>query len=107
MISQYNIGNKLSIRFKNSVVNSTIGQRDDNQNEQFYRTCLYYQLIDNILIELKDRFSLKNLQFLCGISSLTPDSDAFLHFETIKPIASHLNLSLDSLFNEFTVASLC
>ncbi|CAF2050561.1 unnamed protein product, partial [Rotaria magnacalcarata] len=81
-----------------------IGQRDDNQNEEFYRTSIYYQLIDNILIELKDRFSLKNLQFLCGISTLSPDSDSFLHFESIKTFASHLNLNLDFLFNKLTVA---
>ena len=60
-------------------------------------------MIDNILIELKDCFSFKKLQFLCGISSLSPDNDAFLHFETIKPFASHLDWSLDCLFNEFTI----
>ncbi|CAF4260554.1 unnamed protein product, partial [Rotaria magnacalcarata] len=94
----------ISVTFKDSIVNSIIGQRDDNQNEEFYRTSIYYQLIDNILIELKDRFSLKNLQFLCGISTLSPDSDSFLHFESIKTFASHLNLNLDFLFNKLTVA---
>ncbi|CAM4773502.1 unnamed protein product [Rotaria magnacalcarata] len=94
----------ISVTFKDSIVNSIIGQRDDNQNEEFYRTTIYYQLIDNILIELKDRFSLKKLQFLCGISTLSPDSDSFLHFESIKTFASHLNLNLDFLFNKLTVA---
>ncbi|CAM4830586.1 unnamed protein product [Rotaria magnacalcarata] len=74
----------ISVTFKDSTVNSIIGQRDDNQNEEFYRTSIYCQLIDNILIELKDRFYLKNLQFLCGISTLSPDSDIFLHLNQLK-----------------------
>ena len=48
------------IRFKDSIIESTIGQRDDNQNQEYYRAYIDYQLIDNILVELNDRFSPKN-----------------------------------------------
>ncbi|CAF4564601.1 unnamed protein product [Rotaria sp. Silwood2] len=82
---------------------NTVGQRDDNQYEHYYRTCIYYQLIDNILVELRDRFSSRNLQILSGISSLCPESDNFLHFDTLKPFANHLNVDLDALSNELMV----
>ena len=72
----------VSTRFKDSIITTTIGQRDDNENEQYYRAHIYYQLIDNILAELNDRFSSINLQFLCGISSLCPTSDTFLYFDS-------------------------
>ncbi|CAF1470107.1 unnamed protein product [Adineta steineri] len=92
-----------STRFKDSVITSTIGQRDDNLNEEYYRTHIYYQLIDNILTELEDRFSTENLRILSSISSLSPHSETFLHFDLLKPFADHLNFDCDILFNELTV----
>jgi hypothetical protein len=79
----------VSIRCKDSIVTSTNRQRDDNQNEQYYRTYIYYQLIDNIVVELEDRFSSKNLHILASVSSLCSNSDAFLHFVSLKPLAGH------------------
>jgi len=93
----------ISIRFKDSVIESAISQRDDNQNEEYYRTYIYYQLIDNILVELNDRFSPKNLRLLVGISSLSPDSDNFLDFDSLKPCANHFTFDWDVLFNELAV----
>jgi hypothetical protein len=94
----------VSIRYKDCVIESTIGQRDNNENKQYYRTCIYYQLIDNILIELEDRFSSNNLQLLSSISSLCPTSDTFLDFETLKFFAGHLKLDHCILSNELRVA---
>jgi hypothetical protein len=78
----------------------TIGQHDANQNEQYYRTYIYYQLVVNILVELNDRFLSKHLQLLSGISSLCFDSDTLLNFDSLKPFADNLNFDLDILFNE-------
>jgi hypothetical protein len=94
----------VSTRFKDSIITTTIGQRDNNESEQYYRTCIYYQLIDNILVELNDRFSSNNLQILSSVSSLCPDSDMFLHFESLKPFADHLNFDPGVLLNELNVA---
>ncbi|CAF4057641.1 unnamed protein product [Rotaria sordida] len=93
----------VSIRFKDSFIISTVGQRDDSLNEQYYKTHIYYQLIDNILVELKDRFSSKNLHILSSVSSLCPDSDTFLHFDSLKPFADHLNFDRGVLSNELVV----
>ncbi|CAF1128578.1 unnamed protein product [Adineta steineri] len=86
-----------------SIITSTIGQRDDRLNEKYYRTHIYYQLIDNILNELEDRFSTENLRILSSISSLSPHTETFLHFGLLKPFADHLNFDCDILFNELTV----
>ncbi|CAF1518073.1 unnamed protein product [Rotaria sordida] len=93
----------VSIRFKDSIIISTVGQRDDSLNEQYYKTHIYYQLIDNKLVELKDRFSSKNLHILSSVSSLCPDSDTFLHFDSLKPFADHLNFDRGVLSNELVV----
>ncbi|CAF3026083.1 unnamed protein product [Rotaria sp. Silwood2] len=95
----------VSTRFKDSVIISTIGQRDD-ESEYYYRTYIYYQVIDNMLVELEDGFSSKSLQLLSGISSLCPDSNTFLDFDSLKPIANHLNVDLQVLSNELMVVKL-
>ena len=94
----------VSTRYKDSIITTSIGQRDDDQNEQFYRAKVYYQLIDNILMELNDRFSSKNIQILSGISSLCPESDSFLSFDSLKPLADHFDVDSVALCNELTVA---
>jgi hypothetical protein len=94
----------VSTRFKDSVIESTIGQRDYNENKHYYRTHIYYQLIDNILIELEDRFSSSNLQILSSISSLCPTSDTFLDFDALKFFVNHLKFDLVTLSNELKVA---
>ena len=93
----------VSIRFKDSVIESSVGQRDDNENKDYYRTHIYYQLIDNILVELNNRFSSKNLQILSSISSLCPNNDNFLNFDTMKFFADHLKFDLIALCNELNV----
>lgn len=93
----------VSSRITDFIVESTTGQRERNQTEEFYRTRIYYPLIDNMLVEMKERFSSMNLQILSGISSLSPDSDSFLFYDSIKPIADHLNYNLSALRNELSV----
>ena len=88
---------------KDSIITTSIGQRDDHRNEQYYRSCIYYQLIDNVLVELNDRFSSKNIKILSGVSSLCPESDSFLCFDSLKPLANHFNFDSVVLFNELTV----
>ena len=94
----------VSTRYKDSIITTSIGQRDDNRNEEYYRTCIYYQLIDNVLVELNDRFSSKNIQLLSGVSSLCPENDSFLCFDSLKPFADHFNFDSLTLSNELTVA---
>ncbi|CAF2998956.1 unnamed protein product [Rotaria sp. Silwood2] len=94
---------KLSIRFKDVFISTSIGQRDNVNNEDQYRTNLYYPLIDSILIELNDRFSFENMQILNGISALCPDSDNFLKIDVLKPFALQMKTDLHSLDNEIRV----
>ncbi|CAF1388583.1 unnamed protein product [Rotaria sordida] len=86
-----------------SVITSTIGRQDNDENEYYYRIYIDHQVIDNILVEFEDRFSSKNLEILSGISSLCPDSNTFLDFDSLKPIANHLNVDLQVLSNELMV----
>ena len=93
----------VSVKLKDSVVESTIGQRDYNLNEQYYKSNIYFQLIDNILNELQKRFSSNNLKILTGLSSLCPNSSTFLNLDSLKSFAEHLDLNVSALSSELTV----
>ncbi len=46
----------MSTRFKNCLVTSTIGQREEIDNDIKYRTGIFYPEIDSILVEINDYF---------------------------------------------------
>ncbi|CAF3969951.1 unnamed protein product, partial [Rotaria sordida] len=93
----------ISSRFKNVFVFSTIGQRDNLNNENNYRINLFYPIVDAVLIELNDRFSDHNLEILIGISALCPDNENFLQTEILKPFAAQMKADFCSLCNEIQV----
>ncbi len=90
-------------RFSDSIVTSTIGHRDYIDNEEQYRTTIYYPLIDSVLIELNHRFSSETIEILVSVSSLCPNNENFLNFEKLKPFALHLDIDVALLQNELNV----
>ncbi len=64
-------------RFSDSIVTSTFGHRDYIDNEEQYRTTIYYPLIDSVLIELNHRFSSETIEILVSVSSLCPNNENF------------------------------
>lgn len=91
------------LRFKDFLITSTIGNRDDLKTDEEYRTNLFYPILDSILSELKDRFSDDNILILNAISALCPESSNFLHTESIRPFAMQMNVDFPSLCNEIQV----
>ncbi|CAF1216123.1 unnamed protein product [Rotaria sordida] len=91
-------------RFANSIITSTVGHRDDDANDEYrIRTSIYYPLIDAILIELNDRFSNSNLNLLTSLSSLYPENESFLEFQSLSKFADHFNCDRNQLENELNV----
>ncbi|CAF1237482.1 unnamed protein product [Adineta ricciae] len=57
-------------------------------------------MIDTVLLELNDRFSVNNIAILIGISVLCADDDNFLQIDRLKPFALHMKTDFCSLSNE-------
>lgn len=93
----------LSTRFKDCIVMSTIGQREDISDTGEFRDRVFYPVIDAILIEMNDRFSNSNLEILRGISSLSPDSSHFLEVEELTHLCNMLQCDDQLLKNEIEV----
>lgn len=93
----------MSSRFRDCIVSSTIGQRELIDTLSKYRTSIYYPVIDCILIEMKDRFSNTNIEFLRGISSLSPGSSNFLDVKQLEPLCRITQSNLTLLKNEIEV----
>ncbi|CAF1035837.1 unnamed protein product [Adineta ricciae] len=93
----------LSTRFKDCVVMSTIGQRENISSVDEFRDRVFYPVIDAILIEMNDRFSNSNLEIIRGISSLSPDSSQFLEIEELTHLCNMLQCDGQLLKNEIQV----
>ncbi|CAF0946146.1 unnamed protein product [Didymodactylos carnosus] len=81
----------------------TIGHRDYADNQEQYRTSIYYPLIDSVLIELNHWFSSEAMELLSSISSLCSKHEKFLDFEIVKPSELHLDINPNELQNELNV----
>ncbi|CAF1565842.1 unnamed protein product [Rotaria magnacalcarata] len=93
----------ISTRFKNCSVTSTIGQREEIDNDSKYRDFIFYPVIDSILVEMNDRFSKSNMEILRGISSLSLDSSTFLEVKESTDLFTMLQCDIVSLSNEAEV----
>jgi hypothetical protein len=92
-----------STRLNNSLITSTIGQREEIDNKNKYRMLIFYPVIDSILLEMNDRFSKTNMEILRGISSLSPDSSTFLEIEELKALCAMSQCDIQLLNNEIQV----
>ena len=95
---------KTSTRLRDYLVNSSIGQRQLEQEDQsmtqpsdFYRTQALYPLIDKIIAKIKRRFVDED-PILRGIAACHPDSSNFLSVSIMKPFAEayHISGSLEA-----------
>lgn len=93
----------VSTRFRDCIVLSTVGQRQLIDTQIKYRTFIYYPVIDCILIEMNDRFSKTNIEFLRGISSLSPGCSNFLDMKEIEPLCQIAQSNSLLLYNEIEV----
>ena len=93
----------ISTRFKDCLVTSTIGQCADMNNEDQYKTHIFYPIIDSILIEMNDRFSKTNIEILRGIAALLPDNQTFLDVEELKNLCVFLKCDISLMSNEIQV----
>ncbi|CAF2855335.1 unnamed protein product [Rotaria sp. Silwood2] len=91
------------IRFQEFIIDSTIGQRETLQTSTDYLNRLYFPLIDCMLVELNDRFSLKTLSLMKSISTVYPNSTNFLNIDAIDEFCFHIGGDSRALKNEFLV----
>lgn len=104
---------KQSIRESHDMVTySTTGQRESTSLEpcDAIRIDVFLPVVDRILSELKRRFSAESLSIMRSLSSLLcPDSDKFLHFDSVIPFLTvykeKCEIDVSLLEAEMTVAS--
>lgn len=89
---------RISSRFLDSLVMSTVGQRNCD-DEGFPRT-LFYQVIDCLIAELERRFSKKSCEIMQGVQSLNPKSAIFLNDEPLFAFAKTFESDLVDLKHE-------
>ena len=61
-------------------------------------------ILDTFLVEIKERFTSKNMDIMKAIQACSPQSDDFLDVEMLKLLADNYNLDIPSLILEATLA---
>jgi hypothetical protein len=87
-------------RLRAFLIESTTGDRqvvnvtDEDVPEAYYRSHLYYPVMDKLIQEMERRFCDEEVvPLLKSISACHPDSSAFLNFTAIKPLAEAYQLN--------------
>ncbi|KAL6476361.1 hypothetical protein MHYP_G00148600 [Metynnis hypsauchen] len=95
---QYKRHPRISSRFLHSLVMSTVGQR--NCDDEGFSRALFYQVIDCLITELKRCFSKKSCEIMKGVQSLNPKSATFLNEEPLCAFAQTYESDLSDLKHE-------
>lgn len=91
---------KTSSALCGSVVTSTIGQRNSEQDKDSFRRSVFYPIMDTVNVELKRRFSKPNCEIMKGIQSLNPKINSFLEETPLFLFGNIYNTNLDDLMYE-------
>lgn len=92
---------KTNLKFLNSLVMSTVGQRHSEfaNNEEFNKS-IFYQVLDCLTAEIDRRFSKKNCEIMEGVQSLDPKSPSFLKEEPLLALGKTFESDLEDLKHE-------
>lgn len=88
---------QLPKRLESGIVLQSTGSREPVSTAEEFKVSLYFCILDSMLGELKHRFDKKNLEIMKAIQSCSPQSDAFLKYEKLYPLALQYGLDVDLL----------
>ena len=91
---------KISTRLQESVITESIGQRQDFTDKIQFKEHVYFAILDAMMGEMNRRFSDTNCSIMSGIQSLSPQCNAFLQLEVVRPFAISYECNLDDLKHE-------
>jgi hypothetical protein len=81
---------KLPSHLESSIITEPIGAgRDETYKKENFRTHILIPLLDVIVAELDNRFTDEVGKLYNGISALSPASEKFLDWTSLKPFAEH------------------
>jgi len=86
------------------LVLETTGFRETLTASHDYKICLYYPVLDAIILELNSRFANKNLDMMKCIHCCNPESPHFLDFNSLTAFAEMYGLDKETLSMECKLA---
>jgi hypothetical protein len=95
-------------QFKQFLVDSTIGNRDndlpkDADPQSFYRAKVYHPVLDSMLSEMKRRFCVDSNSLVRAAITCHPSNSNFLDTHAIIPLAEAYNINMKQLSSEIDV----
>lgn len=90
----------LSSKLEGYHVLSTVGSQGTDNSKDYFRTGIFYQVLDRMLGELRDRFSLQSCNIMRGIQALNPNSKTFCDKDSLFAFAKLYGCDLVDLEHE-------
>uniref|UniRef100_A0A8C5MVP0 Zinc finger MYM-type protein 1 n=1 Tax=Leptobrachium leishanense TaxID=445787 RepID=A0A8C5MVP0_9ANUR len=92
------------LKLRDSLIMETVGQRTQLCKKEDFIQHFVYVVLDNIISELKSRFSRDSLVVMEGIQALNPKADCFLNFQKLTSMAKFYGCNLEYLETELKQA---
>ncbi|CAF1086687.1 unnamed protein product [Rotaria sordida] len=105
LVQQYRSRRKTVVpaRFQECLIDSTLGQREMLSTLTDFMSRIYFPLIDCMLTELNDRFSLKTLSLMKNISTVYPENENFLNIDATDDFSRHIDGDSSELKSELNI----
>jgi len=93
---------KLPVHLQNSVVTETVGHTNtiNVATKDTFRIEVFLPVIDRLVSELNERFSLESCAIMKGIQSLNPKSETFLDLSSLQGMATMYEICIEDLVHE-------
>ena len=101
---QRRLPSRLSAEANVIIALETIGFRETVTASNDYKICLYYPVLDAVILELNSRFAGKNLDLMRSIQCCNPESPHFLNSNYLTTLAEMYRLDKKSLSMECKLA---
>ena len=92
---------------KNYVISESTGSRQDISAcsiEDGFKVSLFYPVLDTFISQIDQRFSNFNLDIMRSVQACSPQSDNFLHTNTLKPLIELYGFQYNRIEIEATLA---
>ncbi|CAF4084727.1 unnamed protein product, partial [Rotaria sordida] len=105
LVQQYRSRRKTVVpaRFQECLIDSTLGQREMLSTLTDFMSRIYFPLIDCMLTELNDRFSLQTLSLMKNISTVYPENENFLNIDATDDFSRHIDGDSSELKSELNI----
>ena len=95
---------RLPQRYEEGFVLESTGSRESLSTGDDYKVNVYFPVLDTFLVELKQRFTSRNMEVMKAVQACSPLSSKFLDADYLKPLTENYSIDHPTLLMEAKLA---